>query len=191
MLLSINGFILNTNDVIIYEFVTLDQQVYQNYAKSGSSGIEAVFNLKKKKWDLSVNYSYARANNNSTVDNYKVPQTANQFAGIAAHKGVAIFNYAVTKNISFNTTLIYSGKRFAYTTSDSTGTPVATQLDPYLLVNGFINYHSDGFTVGFGGYDLLNQKPAIPQAYNGNYAPIPGRSSEFVVKVSYQLNFKK
>jgi len=48
-----------------------------------------------------------------------------------------------------------------------------------------------GFTAGFGGYDLLNQKPAIPQMYNGNYAPIPGRSSEFVVKVSYQLNFKK
>jgi len=191
MLLSINGFTLNTNNVIIYEYVSLDQQVYQNYRRSGSSGIEVVFNLRKKKWDLNINYSYARANHNSTVDNYKVPQTSNQFVGIAAHKGVAVFNYSVTKNISFNTTLIFSSKRFAYTANDLNGAPAATQLDPYLLINSFVNYQSGGFMVGFGGYDLLNQKPAIPQAYNGNYAPIPGRSSEFVIKVSYQLNFKK
>jgi hypothetical protein len=104
---------------------------------------------------------------------------------------VAVFNYSITRDISFNATLVYSGKRFAYTTIDENGLPSATQLDPYLLTNSFVNYHSGGFMVGFGGYDLLNQRPAIPQAYNGQYAPIPGRSREFVVKVSYQLNFKK
>jgi outer membrane cobalamin receptor len=191
MLLSINGFTLNTNDVIIYEYVSLDQQVYQNYTRSGSSGIEAVFNLRKKKWDLQVNYSYSRANHNSTVDSYKVPQTSNQFAGIAAEKGVAIFNYSVIKNISFNTTLIYSGRRYAYTVLDVNGIPEATALDPYLLANTFINYESNGLVLGAGVYDLFNQKPVIPQMYNGNYAPIAGRSSEFIVKVSYQLNFKK
>jgi outer membrane cobalamin receptor len=162
MLFSINGFILNTNNVIIYEYITLDQQGYQNYPKSGSSGVEAVFNFRKKKWDLNINYSFARANHNSAVDNYKVPQTANQFVGIPAQKGVAVFNYTVSKNISFNTTLIYSGKRYAYTTVDDNGIPLATQLDPYLLANSFFNYHSEGFTVGFGAYDLLNQRPPIP-----------------------------
>jgi outer membrane cobalamin receptor len=191
MLFSVNGFILNTNKVIVYQFVTEEDQRYVNYNRSGSSGIEVVFNLRKKKWDLNVNYSYAHANHDSDVDIYKVPQTVNQFAGIAAHKGVAVFNYSIAKDISFNTTLIYSGKRFAYTTIDENGLPVSTQLDPYLLTNSFVNYHTGGFNVGFGGYDLLNQRPAIPQAYNGQYAPIPGRSREFVIKVSYQLNFKK
>jgi hypothetical protein len=97
----------------------------------------------------------------------------------------------LTQHLSWNATTIFSGQRFAYTTKGSNGLPVATRLAPYALVNSFLNYEAGNFTVGVGAYDVLNQKPVIPQAYNGNYAPIPGRSREFVVKVSYQLGFKK
>lgn len=48
-----------------------------------------------------------------------------------------------------------------------------------------------GLTGGLGVYDLLNQHPSIPQAYDGDYAPVPGRSREYVVKLSYQIDFKK
>jgi hypothetical protein len=56
-----------------------------------------------------------------------------------------------------------------------------------------LNYRNivPGLTGGIGVYDILNAKPSIAQAYNGDYAPVPGRSREYVVKLSYQLNFKK
>jgi len=67
------------------------------------------------------------------------------------------------------------------------------KLDDYVLLNTFLNYRDvvKGLTIGAGVYDLFNEKPVIPQAYNGDYAPIPGRSREYVVKLSYQLDFKK
>lgn len=102
-----------------------------------------------------------------------------------------------------------AGKRFAYnnlTTVDededgvpdtkdgeTVYVPAVGKLDPYTLVNVFLNHRNivPGLTMGFGVYDLLNESPVIPQAYNGDYAPIPGRSREYVLKVSYQINFKK
>jgi len=63
-----------------------------------------------------------------------------------------------------------------------------------LLVNAFLNYRGlfgSGFNIGVGAYDITNERPGIPQGYNGGYAPIPGRSREYVVKISYQLSFKK
>jgi len=62
-----------------------------------------------------------------------------------------------------------------------------------VLVNAFLNYTNvlPGLNVGAGAYDIANQRPGIPEAYNGGYAPIPGRSREYVVKLSYQLDFKK
>ncbi len=62
-----------------------------------------------------------------------------------------------------------------------------------MFANAFVNYRNllPGLTAGVGAYDIFNRKPAIPQAYNGGYAPIPGRSREYVVKLLYQLNFAK
>ncbi|GHM99837.1 outer membrane protein [Cytophagales bacterium WSM2-2] len=191
MLFSINAFLLNTQNVIIYQFIDNSNEGYQNFSKSGSSGIELVYSLRKKSWNMNLNYSFAQANSNSTVTTYMVPQTNAQFAGMPASKGVAVVNYSLTKKLSWNATMIYSGKRYAYTQYDTNGDPEAVALDPYVLLNTFLNYETGGIVIGVGAYDLFNQKPVIPQAYNGNYAPIPGRSTEFVVKISYQLDFKK
>ena len=197
MLFSVNAFWLNTNNVIVYKYTTDANgdysEGYQNYKRSGSHGVELVYSIRKKNWNANVNYSFAHANGNSTVDTiYKVPQTKAQFAGMPLSKLVVTANYLITKNLSCNVTGIYSGKRYAYTKYDVDGeTPLATQLNPYFLLNSFINYQTHGFTIGAGVYDILNQKPVIPQGYNGYYAPIPGRSREYVIKLSYQLNFKK
>ncbi|MGC4022121.1 MAG: TonB-dependent receptor plug domain-containing protein [Cyclobacteriaceae bacterium] len=191
MLFSVNAFWLNTNNIIIYQYQSDGTEGYQNYKRSGSHGLEFVYSFRRKNWNMNVNYSLALANTNSTVDTYKVPQTNNQFAGMSMHKAVGTFNYLLTKNLSLNVTMIYGGKRYAYTNLDVSQNPVSTQLDPYLLANSFLNYETSGFVIGAGVYDIFNQKPVIPQAYNGYYAPIPGRSSEFVLKVSYQLSFKK
>jgi outer membrane cobalamin receptor len=191
MLLAVNAFYLNTTNVITYEYLADGTEGYQNFTRSGSNGVELVYSLRKKSWNVNLNYSYAHANTNSTVDSYKVPQTSAQFAGMPASKIVGLFNFSLAKNISWNVTGIYSGKRYAYTNYDINANAVATTFDPYILINSFVNFETRGFVFGLGAYDIFNQKPVMPQAYNGSYAPIPGRSREFVVKVSYQLNFKQ
>ncbi len=192
MLLSINGFYIKTENVITYIYSSDGTQHYDNYPLSGTSGVELAYSVRQKKWNANINYTFNQANPNSTVDDYRVPQTNSQFAGMASNKLVVQANYLFTEMLSLNATLVNVGKRYAYTGLDASNNPESTELPSYSLINTFLNYKDilKGLTFGFGIYDLLNEKPVIPQAYNGSYAPIPGRSREWVIKLSYQLNFK-
>jgi outer membrane receptor protein involved in Fe transport len=112
-----------------------------------------------------------------------------------AHKFTLNTNVYMTPKLSINPTIIYGGKRYAYTTVNEDYEPISNELKPYLLTNIFLNYRGllTGMTLGAGVYDLLNERPAIPQAYNGGtgaYAPIPARSREYIAKLAYQINFK-
>ncbi len=199
MLLSLNAFHISTRDVIVYgsegegdDFV----EWYESSEKSGTKGVEIVYSIRKKKWYTHLTYSFSQALADNAVEKYWVPQTSKQYAGMAAHKITLNTNVYLTPNLSFSPTMIYIGKRYAYTTSDENYELISNALDPYTLVNVFLNYKNllPGFTLGAGVYDLFNERPLMPQPYNGGlgaYAPIPGPSREYVVKLSYQVNFKK
>ena len=119
-------------------------------------------------------------------------QTNQNNAGQLAHMVTLNTNVNLTRKLSANITAIYGGKRYAYLRDFGTD-PVSEELPAYMLANLFLNYRNvvPGLTIGIGAYDLLNEKPVVPEAYSSDYAPIPGRSREYVVKLSYQLNFKK
>jgi outer membrane receptor for ferrienterochelin and colicin len=199
MLLSLNAFHISTRDVIIYgsegegdDF----NEWYESYDKSGSKGFELVYSIRKKRWYSHLTYSFSQAISDNTVDKYAVPQTSQQYVGMSAHKVTLNTNFYLTQKLSFNPTLVVLGPRYAYTTINENEEPVATRMEPFFLANVFLNYRNliPGLTLGTGVYDLFNNRPGIPQAYNGGsgaYAPIPGRSREFLVKLSYQVNFKK
>jgi outer membrane receptor for ferrienterochelin and colicin len=207
MLLSVNGFSLSTNNIMIYGFYpNSTKDYYKNYDKTGSQGIEAVYSYRKKNWYMNATYSFSQAISDNTVDVYRVAQTNNQYAGQLAQKLTINSCFTLTKGLTVNPTLIFGGKRYAYTdfveSMDSNGdlvkTPTSTQLNAFTLANFFINYQNafkSGITIGLGVYDLFNEQPAIAQAYYTDSAPvlgsIPGRSREYVLKVSYQLDFKK
>ncbi|MEO7991531.1 MAG: TonB-dependent receptor plug domain-containing protein [Chryseolinea sp.] len=199
MLLAVNTFYISTNDIIIYgskgEGDTF-KEWYESSSKSGSQGVEVVYSIRKKKWYGQLTYSYSQAIKDNSVGNYVVSQTRKQYAGMLAHKVTLNTNFYLTPKFSVNPTFILGGKRYAFTEIDVDDKPVSTELDPYVLCNVFFNYNDllPGLTLGAGVYDLFNERPGIPQAYNGGegaYAPIPGRSREYVVKLSYQINFKK
>ncbi|HEY8936365.1 MAG TPA: TonB-dependent receptor plug domain-containing protein [Cyclobacteriaceae bacterium] len=198
MLLTVNAFSMTTKRILTYgsrgmagvDFV----EWYTNATKSGSRGFEVIYSIRKKVFYANLTYSFSNAIKiDSTLQTYKVSQTTRQYTGMLMNKVTLNTNFNVTENLTFNTSFIYGGKRYAYTTVDSNGDPVSTKLNPYLLVNGYLSYKNvvPGLTVGAGVFDILNQRPAIPQAYNGGFAPVPIRSREFVVKIYYQLNFKK
>jgi outer membrane receptor for ferrienterochelin and colicin len=196
MLLSLNAFSLTTQDVIIYgsagEGDTFDEW-YENYLKSGTRGVELVYSIRKSRWYANASYAYNQAISDNTVEKYAVPQTLKQYIGFPASKFLVNASVRLFKEFHINSTLIYSSKRYGYTSLNSADEPVVNELAPYLIANLFVNYKNvlPGMTLGAGVFDLLNERPAIPQAYNGDYAPIPGRSREFVLKLSYQLDFKK
>lgn len=196
MLFSANAFYLSTKDVLIYGFEGVDEDFnewYENYDKSGSQGIELVYSVKKKNWYAHLTYSFSQALSGNTVDKYAISQTTKQFAGQLANKITLNANVYATKNLSINTTMIYGGKRYAYLHDFMAAGPVSEELPSYTLINFFVNYRDilPGLTAGLGVYDMLNEKPLVAQAYSGEFAAIPGRSREYVVKLSYQLNFKK
>jgi outer membrane cobalamin receptor len=194
MLLAVNAFSITTRDVLIYgsegEGETFTEW-YENYARSGSNGFEVVYNARGKWWYGTLTYSYSTAGKN-TVSTYEVPGQ-NQYVGFAKNKITLNTNFQLLKQLSFNPSMIYASKRFAYMSMDENGEPAIGEMDPYLLLNAFVNYSNvlPGLSLGAGAYDIANQRPGTPEAYNGGYAPIPGRSREYVVKLSYQLDFKK
>lgn len=199
MLLAVNAFSLTTTDILTYgsegtggEDFT---EWYENATKTGTRGVELIYSIRKKSWYANFSYSFSRAiEGDETVATYTVPQTTTQYAGMLSQKVTLNTAFYLTQNISINPSFIYGGKRYAYTTLDAEGETVATELDPYLLANIFLNFRNlgvKGLNAGVGAYDLLNEKPVFAQAYNGGYAPVPGRSREYVVKLSYRLDFNK
>jgi outer membrane receptor for ferrienterochelin and colicin len=209
MLLSINGFSLSNSNVIIYGLysatevnLTNNTDYYKNYDKTGTKGVEAVYSYRTKNWYANLTYSFAQANTDNTVDIYQIEQSNKQYVGQLMQKLTINTCFTITKDFTINPTLILGGRRYAYTNfttevdtnGDPIKVPVSTQLNPYALANVFMNHNNvlvNGLTIGAGVYDLFNELPALPQMYNSGSAAIPGRSREYVLKISYQLDFKK
>jgi outer membrane receptor protein involved in Fe transport len=185
MLLAVNAFSLDTRNVIIY---MVDEDVYRNFDRSGTWGFEMVYSIRQKNWYTHLTYSFSNASSKTDAEPYTVPQTSRQYLAMPSGKVTLNTNINIGKYVTFNPTVISGGKRYAYVAPDD-----VQALDPYILANAFVNVKNilPGLVTGFGVYDMFDQHPDFPQAYNGSYAPVPGRSREYVLKLSYQLDFKK
>jgi outer membrane receptor for ferrienterochelin and colicin len=192
MLLSLNVFDISTRNVIIYAYdAATNGESYSNFDKTGSRGIEAIYSIQQKKWSAKLSYSLATSKKTDAIT-FVPPQTKSQYLGFSKHIFTLNTSFDLTRKLSLSPTVIAAGKRYAYTEIDVNGEPVSNELPSYALVNCFLNYNNlvKGLNAGIGVYDLLNERPSIPQPYNGGTAAIPGRSREFVIKLSYQFNFK-
>ena len=198
MLLAVNAYQILTKDVIVYNYIDLDNgdyiEEYANFDKTGTSGIEVVYKIKKQNWYANVNYSFYRANAGNTVETYDVAQNPHLFVAFPAHKFTINSSFKVYKELRFNPSLVYGSERYGYNEIDSEESPVLNRFAPYTLANVFISYEHlfiKGLTVGLGAYDIFNEKEPILQAYNGDFAPISGRSREITLKLSYDFSFQK
>jgi outer membrane cobalamin receptor len=198
MLLAVNAYKILTKDVIIYNYIDLEdgdyREEYANFDKTGTSGIEAVYKIKKPNWYTNITYSFYRANAGNTVETYEVAPNPRLFVAFPAHKFTFNGSFKVLKGLRFNPSLVYGSERYAYNEIDGEETPVLNRFAPYTLANLYISYDLfpvQGLTLGVGAYDIFNEKEPILQAYNGDFAPISGRSREITLKLSYDLSFKK
>ena len=190
---TINLFDLNTTNPIVYRTDSNNADIYINEGNSGSQGIEAEYKIKQEWGQVGLNYAFYTAALKDKISDYEVADDKAALIGFANHRLNLSATINVTKDLTFNATAIYYGARYGYTSVDTSGYSVMEKLDPMTLINLFLNYQTPlkGLTVGLGVYDLMNQKYAFLQPYDGGHAPLPGPSREIIFKLKYVLNFKK
>ncbi|MFL5754455.1 MAG: TonB-dependent receptor plug domain-containing protein [Bacteroidia bacterium] len=191
---TVNFFDITTNNPIVYYYDTLTlSDTYINFGQSGTRGVEAEYRVKGKWGSVAANYAFYTADGKKKIGDYEVADDPKALLGFANHKLNLNGVWNITKDLSLNPTVSFFGKRWAYTTLDTLGSAVATQLKPTTLVNIYLRYSTPlkGLSIGAGVYDLLNQKFLFIQPYNGYHAPFPGPSREFVFRLQYNFNLKK
>ena len=194
MHINANLFSININDPIVYFYDSnTGNDGYDNFNSTGTKGFELEY-LYKDSWGLvSLNYSYYTAGGNNKVLAYSVPGDDNQLLGFAQNKFNMAANFNLNKSLTFNTTLTYLGERSGFPTVDVSDEPVLETFDSQLFLNFYLNWRNvltDGLTAGAGVYNVTNNDYAYIQPYNSGHAPLPAAGREFLVRLTYNFNFK-
>ena len=191
MFLTVNLYDINLKKPIIYYYDdVLNQEKYGNFGKTGSRGIEAEYKFADKWGYLTLNYSYYSTAGKNSVASYEISGVKNSLVGSSNHLANLNASFNLYKGLSVNPSASFIGERYAFTSVDTSGTPLASKLDPLLLFNLYFNYNNfltKGLTFGAGIYDILNQRLSYIQAYNGGLPPLPGTGRELVVRLSYKI----
>lgn len=198
MYLSVNLFDITTTNAIRY-FVKVDTPVigyddgYLNSNKIiGSQGIEYDFRYISDLGLISAAYSfYTIANKNVDMAN-AVPVSSSATLGTAQHKFSILASVNISKKVYVSPSFNLLGRRYAYTSVDSTGDGVLTLLEPQAILNLFVGCRNvlPNFSGGIGVANITNEEVLYPQAYSSYHAPLPGAGREYYLRLSYRLPFK-
>jgi outer membrane cobalamin receptor len=194
MMLTVNMFDITINDPIIYFYdAETDEEWYQNFAKTGSTGFELEYRLKYTWGNATAAYSYASQQvtskwgyfNKNTVPDYMVPGRSDMTIGFPQHK-LTVNSCFFTGPMSIDPSFSLISSRYAY---DAEGIG-DLKIGPVFLFNLFVRYPNlflKGFCAGAGVYNLFNQEYDLIQPYNGGLPPHPGASREVFLKLTYDL----
>ena len=195
MLISANIYHIKLDKTIVY-FIdeNTGDEGYANVDVSGTKGLDLEYKIKQQWGYANLTYSYYSAKGINKVPDYSVPTNEKALLGTPQHKITLNSSFNVYKGLSINPSLAHLGKRYAYTTYDDVEDDVVlNEMNPLTMLNIFINYRNilvDGLNIGVGAYNILNADYDFIQPYNGWHAPYPGKGTEFIFKLSYNLNFK-
>jgi outer membrane receptor for ferrienterochelin and colicin len=193
-ILSFNVFDLTTEQPIVYytSIDSLNSEFYTNFGSSGTQGLEAEYRFKAKKLSFNLNYAFYSAANKLRISFYETKEQASLLA-FANHRVNLSTQYNFGKYFFANLSASYYGNRWQIGGVDSLGNSILEMTDPVLLLNCFlqVNIPNKGLNIGFGVYDILNQKFKFIQPYDGGHAPLPGPSRELLLRLQYNFNFKK
>ena len=196
MFITANLFDITTKDPIVYFVDTAvissgNVDGYKNFEQLGSRGVELEYKIRDTWGYVNLNYSFYTVQNKIKVQDYEVPGKSNLALAFPANKINLNSSINITKNISISPSLSWMSRRYGYASADTSGNALIKEFSPVLLANLFFHFNfANGLKMGIGCYDILNQKFEYIQPYNSGHAPLPGTSREFIVKLSYTLNFK-
>jgi len=189
---SVNAFDMTIKDPIIYSTDPVtSEQLYQNYHRTGSRGVEAELRLRDRRGSLTLGYAYYTAGPKNEVDLYATPDRARLLA-FPSHKLSARGSLNLGDHLTVDPSATWISARYAAMGTDGSGAPLFASESPQLLLNLFATGHDLGFKgldLGVGVYNILDAADDYVQPYNSSHAPLPGPSREFVARLSYQIAF--
>jgi hypothetical protein len=129
------------------------------------------------------------------VADYQVEGKPELYLGLSAHKITLNNTLELSRNLHLNTTATWNSARWGYTrfADEQEEGYFLKRFDPYLLLNVFLRYENllPYLHIGAGGYNLLDNSFGYIQPYAGENAPAPSPGREWILKLQYELPFKK
>ena len=190
--ISINCYDITIDKPIVF-FYEEGAEGYRNYDKTGTRGVEMHYKYTTGRGYIFTNYSYYQAHNNS-VQSYEVAVDDKLLLAMPAHKITLNSSYKLMSSLRINPSATYLSKRYGYKTVDDEGIEFLEEFDPVLLINVYLSYSeflTKQLEIGFGIFDILDEKYAFLQPYNNWHAPLPGPSREYVLKLTYNFHSKE
>jgi outer membrane cobalamin receptor len=164
---------------------------YTNASKQGSNGLELEYKYKYT-WGFStINYSYYTTQWKSVPDYYQAAGHPTSVLGMPQNKFTLLNSIKLSEMINITPSLVYSGKRYGFI-QDANWNEVLKEYPRYLNINlncSFTNILTKGMNMDLSIFNILNNKSALIQPYDGGYPPYPGMEREFIVRLSYNFKF--
>jgi outer membrane receptor for ferrienterochelin and colicin len=190
MFLSANVFDVSIEKPIIYYFDAVNLvDAYRNFDRVGTRGVETVYAVKDRWGRAGLTYSYYEPHRN-TVDLYRAGSLEHVYLAFPSHKVTLSAAVKAGRKATLGPSAAYLSPRFGYASVDGAGDPVLKRIEPTLLANFFINFtdvFTEGLTLGAGVFDIFGENYKFIQPYNSLHAPLPGPSTEYVIRASYRF----
>jgi outer membrane receptor for ferrienterochelin and colicin len=189
MAISANVFNVHIDDPITW-FIAADGVTYTNKNGEdplGSTGFEVEYRLRGSPGYVDLAYSYYQAEEGSYAA-YISASNPKAAVGAPQHKFTINTHFRFGEKLSLNPSIWFISERHARLTFPD-GTVFVDRKYPTLaLVNIWLTYELPyGFSTGLGVFDLLNNRFHYVGAYDSPGAPYPGRSREFLIRLTYRM----
>lgn len=153
---------------------------YVNGPDTGSKGFEVEYRARPSWGALTLSYAYHKADNK--VFDWSVPGQDDRFLGLSNHKLAGMTSFKLPGGWQLAPSFTWLSDRYGYTWSPAAKDMALSKLDGALLLNANASFTRDAWSVSLGVHDLLDKKPAIPQAYPGGGSPLPAKGREVVAQ---------
>ncbi|SKC81575.1 TonB-dependent receptor plug domain-containing protein [Ohtaekwangia koreensis] len=207
ILTTANFFNTSIKDPIVY---ISDLNLYTNFDKSGSQGVELEARMKKRWGSITANYSFYTVANQTRLQIYSTQQyiqgdtlqpsggdaSKSTLLAFPAHKITLTANVTLSKSLSISSSILWNSKRYGYDfqTSDQGTYEIYLKEDaPKLMSNIFLTWSSPvkGLDLGAGVFNLFNTRYnyMVPVG-SRTAAPLPSGSREYTIRLSFLLKSK-
>lgn len=189
--ITFNAFHMKTTDPIAYYVTpTTNEDAYTNLSNTGTSGLEFVFQYKKKWGGIDINSSYYKSKDGKDVSLYTPTVNNNIHIGLAQFKSNASIHFLITPYLQIGTNLNYLSPRYGISSLDANNeSSLYTKFPAFYLLNMHLEYrfkNIKGLIGRIGLRNALDQQELFIQPYNSNHAPLPGMQRELQLKITYQ-----
>lgn len=186
--LTANIYDITTKNGIIFYYDSTNGDSYENEGETGTRGLEIDYKWKSEKWYAMINYSFYTTAGHSVIDEYRIDEIPNITQAFPAHKINFSGSWRFGKTLSVGPSISFYSKRYTIITSQDNAVKVYPAVAYENINFSFANLFTQGLTVQFSVFNIMDEDVWYIQPYNGNHAPLPGGGREFQIRLNYNLS---